>query len=282
MSNEIPSLDQALIGAKSVPECVLNQVKILNKKKNNLNYRIFANRLKNYYQYITDRKLLETQRDHFNAFYDEIAKSYPNLLFRLEGRRKSLTSAYKKLWQSPPDMVLKDIAAFRITLFGDESGNSNPLELTNMCYVIAEHLIHFSIESGFIPCPAEPLKNTEEFNSSEHPNVIIPKESGLASDMQIYVKDYVLHPKNDEYQSLHIVFMDEFQHYFEVQIRTLLMHIAAEDGPASHELYKQRYEKLHLKRENISIPGYKVNGDRVYDWVGLEVSLEILRRQKTY
>lgn len=287
MSNkkEIPSLDKALEGAKSVPECVLKQIKILNKE-DDLDCRIFANRLKNYYTYITDRTLLANQRKHFNAFYDEIDKTYPSLLFRIEGRRKSFTSAYKKLWCSPPDIILKDISAFRITLFGDESGY-NPENLTNMCYTIAEHLVQYSIKCGFIPCPAEPEKNTEGFIPSEHPHVIIPKKSLLSDNIKGYVKDYILHPKKDEYQSIHIVFMDEYQHYFEVQIRTFFMHIAAEDGPASHEVYKMRYERLNINRKLISIPGYSYildadNNEKIYDWVGLEESLEILRRQKTY
>ena len=281
----IPSLDNAIKGAKSVPECVLNQIKILNKE-NDLDYRIFSNRLKNYYQYITDRELLKSQREHFNAFYDEIDKTYPSLLFRIEGRRKSFTSAYKKLWFSPPDVILKDIAAFRVTLFGDESGY-NPEKLTDICYTIAEHLVQYSIRCGFIPCPAEALKNTEEFVLSNHPHVILPKKSLLSDNIKGYVKDYILHPKADEYQSLHIVFMDENQHYFEVQIRTLFMHIAAEDGPASHEVYKQRYERLDIDRKAISIPGYSYflnaeGEEKIYDWVGFEESLEILRRQKTY
>ena len=282
---EIPSLNDAIKGAKSVPECVINQINILDNE-DDLEYRIFSNRLKNYYQYITDRELLKSQREHFNAFYDEIDKTYPSLLFRIEGRRKSFTSAYKKLWQSPPDVLLKDISAFRVTLFGDQAGY-NPEKLTDMCYTITEHLVEYSIRSGFIPCPAEALKNTDGFIPSEHPHVILPKKPLLSDSIRGYVKDYILHPKDDEYQSIHIVFMDELQHYFEVQIRTLFMHIAAEDGPASHEVYKQKYERLAIDRSLISIPGYTyfISGEgkeTVYDWVGFEESLEILRRQKTY
>ena len=274
-------MNQALIGAKSVPECVENQIKILGQETD-LNYQIFANKLKGYCQYITDRDLLKIQREHFNAFYDVIDSSHPSMLFRIEGRRKSFTSAYKKLWCSPPDVILKDIAAFRITLFGDEFG-ANPKKLTEKCYTIAEDLIMYSIQSGFVPCLAESPKDTDGFEKDCHPSIILPKKSLLSSNIKCYVKDYILHPKKDGYQSLHIVFMDNNQHYFEVQIRTFLMHIASEYGSASHEKYKMKYERLDIDRQSISIPGYSYLNDKlIYDWVGFEESLEILRRQKTY
>src|SRR5690606_32887228 len=51
-------------------------------------------------------------------------------------------------------------------------------------------------------------------------------------------KDYVAHPKQNGYQSLHCVYSVD-NCYIEVQIRTKHMDDVAEGGEASHATYKQ-------------------------------------------
>ena len=51
-------------------------------------------------------------------------------------------------------------------------------------------------------------------------------------------KDYISTPKPNGYQSIHLSFLDEDLKPVEIQIRTREMDYVAEEGVASHTLYK--------------------------------------------
>ena len=69
-------------------------------------------------------------------------------------------------------------------------------------------------------------------------------------------KDYIVHPKPNGYQSLHLTAKDEPENmFFEFQIRTVEMHEFAEYGVAAHYIYKTTQHKRNgeqfLKGENL-------------------------------
>jgi len=58
------------------------------------------------------------------------------------------------------------------------------------------------------------------------------------------MKDYIINPKANGYQSLHTSVRDSDGFVFELQIRTVDMHRAAEESVAAHWRYRARKSLL--------------------------------------
>lgn len=246
---------------------------------------LHASKLMEYHQVITDRVFLEEIRKNFDELYNLLSAKEPDLLFCVEGRRKSLISLEKKiltLMEKNKSLdTLRDLFAFRITLFDEYPG-----ELIDACYKVAEEIIIFMVSKGFIPCEASPRYDIGDFNIAEHPGIVVPEKSGISPRYQYAVKDYICDPKNNGYQSLHIAFRDARGRCFEIQIRTHTMHVVAENGSADHEEYKQSNytQEIDFNPNDVHIKGYKVNPNNngVDDKIGLVSAVSIIQRQKTF
>jgi (p)ppGpp synthase/HD superfamily hydrolase len=64
-------------------------------------------------------------------------------------------------------------------------------------------------------------------------------------------KDFIIRPKSNSYQSLHIVIIDSTVQNIELQIRSRKMHVNAEFGAASYAKYKNNMD-IKIKTSSIS------------------------------
>lgn len=246
-----------------------------------------ANKLEEYWSMWTDEKFYRRITKISSDVFKQLSL-VPDLTFWFEGRRKSLISSDIKIltYQKkdiPLDQV-RDFFGFRIILLN----TPDTMENIYRCYSIMEKIIKFATQEGFIPCSHEPRIDTVGFDSLAH-NIIIPNNDDISNFFKYnsLVKDYILYPKENGYQSLHVILRDPKScRCFEIQIRTLDMHMYAESGLAGHTKYKdQKYSEYNISfdRSKIHLMGYCVSPEgEIFDFAGLEKSQLIFQRAKTF
>lgn len=218
-----------------------------------------------YSNQITDLKLLEDMRYYFNELYNRLVEL--GLFFELSGRRKALMSFEEKLFRNALNgkapNSLKDIFAFRIVLFDTD----------DKCYDVMEHVIDFFEERDCLLDDPTPLKDISTFGEQK------PRIQK--------VKDYIKNPKTSGYQSLHALFVTSNGYYFELQVRTLDMHLIAEEGSAAHDgIYKSAdgylgiIPKIHMQGFTFKQTPW---GKLIYmDKTCILHSVNIFNRQRTF
>ena len=216
-----------------------------------------------YLKMLTNKSFIKEVRKYFDQIYKELEKT--NLLFKLDGRRKSLHSFEQKVAKELSQGNLtevKDIYAFRIIIFDQPNA-----DMQAICYSVMDQLIESMSTAGFLPKRAKKAVSTRS----------------------IYLKDYIEHPKCNGYQSLHVIFEHvDSGHMFEVQVRSLSMHKEAESGIASHSEYKKDkysfstvYDGIEL--DKVNLVGFIYSSpDDFADEIGLIRSVNIFSRQKTF
>ena len=112
-------------------------------------------------------------------------------------------------------------------------------EETKYLYQIANQLVNFMEERGFIPELA-PIQNK--------------KSDLLLDEVKPYYRDYISNLNPSGYQALHITFFDTVANsYVEVQLRTKQMDDLAEIGKANHISYEKLQEQLRARRNLIPL-----------------------------
>lgn len=162
----------------------------------------------------------------------------------------------------------RDFIAYRIVLSMPachlRPGQDREQEEIRYLYEIANALPAFLEKRSFTAEPAirrggEAAEDGIENNSigtAEMPACETPEEavsgsmpSGLTPQVRPYYRDYVAHPKESGYRSLHIAFFDEAaSSYIEVQLRTHEMDNFAEIGTANHSQYEKEQNIIRRRR----------------------------------
>ena len=253
---------------------------------------LHANKLMEFHEMITDPNFLLNIKHHFDAIYD-ICKEL-GILFSIDGRRKSLKSIENKINLLLSDNcsldLLRDIFAFRIVVFDTE----DPAIAVKKCYQAMEQIILYLSRQGFIPCESKITKEDKQFDKNLFENIYVPESPILNPQYEDFVKDYILQPKFNGYQSLHASFRDSHTgRFFEVQIRTASMHIWAEYHTADHSNYKRKKysttdEQWNLSKINIEGFYFITSGDdeemgaQYEDFIGLIDPLIIFSRRHSF
>lgn len=248
-----------------------------------------ANLLQLYKSYITNKQILDECRDNFTYAYNLISQKLPNVLFEITGRRKSLISVEKKIRTVEDNAKsldsIRDFFAFRICLL------NNGFKSIEDCYKVTNLIIAPFESHGCVLCDSDKFpsshddfvaKNKELLDSKK---IIIPSEPLFNSRYSYGIKDYVFNPKPNGYQSIHLTFRNSHGKCFEVQIRTLAMHIVADNGIAAHSKYKSNnYQEIAFDYKKVNIEGFALDEEsgKLYDKIGLCQQLPILGRYKTF
>jgi len=241
--------------------------------------------IRRYHDLIVDRKFLAIIRKEFESLYTLLEKEEPDLRFSIEGRRKSLISSENKIMKLINENrsldLFRDMFAFRIVIFGHLTEE----ELVKKCYSVMNSIITYYIHAGHTLCEEDPVIETMRQDCPLMKKLIMPDHTEISKDFLYGVKDYIITPKENGYQSLHCVFRTKIGFCFEVQVRTLKMDVEATEGLAEHGAYKKTKYKYQVQfdRSKVHIPGYYISSNgAVYDHVGLEEPLPITRRYKTF
>ncbi len=168
-----------------------------------------------------------------------------------------------------------DIYGIRLVL---DLGKEDSLEAIDVAYELLNETINFfTKEKGYNIKLAEPLLNVG-FSAAKHPNVVVPKKAKILRYFEVNVKDYYLNPKENGYQSLHIIFKSPKGIPIEVQIRTFATHLRVEfeEGVRHSDHDSKRYpERINLDLEKINISGFGYYGPgKIFDTIGLTQSID--------
>lgn len=193
--------------------------------------------------YIQNHK--QDYMNHLKYEYNMLHRMFPNVVIKPEARIKSWESYSKKINK----LVNENYSADIYDIFA--------------CRYVIDSVNGSKEDSDIIPV-LYAIRDTIAYGN---PNLVVMPER---------VKDYVVHPKHNDYQSLHVTSIHKNHDDFvsETQLRSYFMHENARNGNASHaNCYKDR------------IPGVTevpIMFDYILDENGFCTEIREMPREKAY
>ena len=274
-----PSMNDAFANAHSLNQACRNYENLL-REQGNIDSVLYANKLEQFRKMTLVSKLRELEKE-FQELKERVRElcKEQDISVELSRRRKSFIGLNEKIVRSIKEGIplekVQDMLGFRLVAL---TGKKDDINSVKLCYEILCRIIsYFVIERGCLLRIAEPVVDTG-FNHEKYPDVVVPEKSFLDSKFHENVKDYIVTPKENSYQSLHVVFSKPDGLLFEVQVRTMAMDITAEYGSAAHGPYKtDKYKSANteLDLNKVQIPGFTLLEDgTVIDKIGLLYSVD--------
>lgn len=270
-------IEPSIYDSRSTEEVWNLYIQQLREDSSSIYNAVYANKLEELHNMLAPEKMREL-KEEFHVLRQHLStwRERYGVDIVLKGRQKDFVGINKKIrlffhTGIPLDRLL-DVFGFRVILCTDQKESQYTVEL---CYEMMNSIIEFFVtRSHCIPLEAEPVFDTG-FNPKKFKdkNIIVPEKKLICPAFDNNVKDYVSNPKDNGYQSLHIIFKTTYGLIFEIQVRTTSMDIVAEFGSASHTAYKlDRYKEtgINIDFNKVNMPGFAVlpNGD-IYDRIGL-------------
>lgn len=238
-------------------------------KKENTEYSVaHAARLKFYND---DEVMRNDFFNYFNSLYIFISKNFPQLNFSLSGRKKAFLKTDSKIVKKLNDGNLKsptDIYGFRLILHHESS-----YDLLCYCYDIMNKICK---ENELHDATLQEMGHFE-IDECTISNIMVPSKTYIHPLYLKGVKDYILYPKENGYQSLHATFNSKNLGFFEIQIRTLEMDKHTDIGEAHHDVYdaKKYQNPIIFDRSQTHLIGYSSKNNILEDGIGFECPLEV-------
>ena len=224
-----------------------------------------SNLLLRYSIYLESNDFLDSVSDDMTQFRKQVVDKYSDITLTISGRIKSIirveqkfngyiiefcSNYYHKYKTFPSEEEMskylqrfRDLIAYRIIVSVPEQclkgRDKNKIEV-DYVYKIANNLPSFFTKRGY----------SIEYASSVVGVSTIRKRSKLLQENRRYFKDYIVQPKENGYQSLHIALIDNHSHFanIEIQLRTFEMDCFAElDEKVNHSAYESAQNDTRTK-----------------------------------
>jgi len=278
---EFPSIAESLYKASSIEEARDLYISEL-RKTGTLPCLQYAAKLTQCKRMLSIGNLKGLERD-FIAFKEHmrIWSKKTGIPLILQRRQKDYLglNAKIRLFLSTRQSLSKinDLLGFRIIL--KTPYPDSELSIQHCYQVLNETISFFALKKNCLILEAEPRTGHKiSAEKAKKIGIVIPKQDYILEGFKINVKDYVLSPKENGYQSLHILISTPSGIIFEVQIRTSFMDVIAEHGSGKHSMYKKaRYQNsdMNVDYAKIHMPGFMIlSTGECYDIIGLQHSVD--------
>lgn len=244
----IPDIRESIYASTNKSDAVVRYMVVLDKC-HTLEAKMVRNKLKgDYLRYVSSKSLQKKTKTLVHRIHTKIVRSFPNITVTTKAREKALLSYFHKvlicLKEGKPLNNILDARACRIIIDKKDQTCSDEELIIELCKVVNTTLTYL-IDKGYQPLPAPPAKDTSKFDPALHPDVYVPEKSYIAEEYVMYVKNYVNTPKENGYQSFHVLVKSPEGDVLEIQFRTYDMDFYAEHKLADHDIYKEKQIKKY-------------------------------------